>query len=75
MDQTHPRARVLLIAMIVGLGIIALYFIFIASNESTNNGNTFGSGGSGSGNSTLRAPSSASDTPAGTLSVEQTPTP
>jgi hypothetical protein len=71
MDRTHPRARALVISMTVGLAIIALYFIFIASSESTN-GNRFGNGG---GVSTLMATGLLSDTPAGTLSVEQTSTP
>jgi hypothetical protein len=63
--------------MVVGLGIVALYFAFIASNEANNNGSNFGSGGGGSGigASTLQATGVLTDTPMATLSVEQTPTP
>jgi hypothetical protein len=42
MVESRPRARAVLIWILVGLAVIAVYFVFIASNEADNNASDSG---------------------------------
>jgi hypothetical protein len=37
MVESRPRARAVLIWILIGLAVIAAYFVFIVSNEADNN--------------------------------------
>lgn len=42
MVERRPRAQTLLVWMLAGLAVIALYFVFIASREADNNASDTG---------------------------------
>lgn len=69
MVERRPRARAVLVWMLAGLAVIALYFVFIASREADNNGSDTG------GNLATSAFPDASLTPAATAFEAVTPTP
>jgi hypothetical protein len=69
MVESRPRARAVLIWILVGLAVIALYFVLIASGEADNNAS--GSGGL----QATGALGDASQTPAATAVLAATVTP